>query len=58
MLVFLDLFLPRFEVLVMQIFHLLGKSYAKIFYIICDYYEGCYFSNFFLNPFILCIVES
>jgi hypothetical protein len=31
-----DFFLQRLEILVIQIFHLLGYSCTKIFYIICD----------------------
>jgi hypothetical protein len=56
--VFLHFFLQKLEVLVMQIFPLVGKSYTKIFYIICGYCEGCCFPNFFLSPFITCIKED
>jgi len=41
--VFLNFSLHRFEVLVTHVFHLLGKSYTKIFYTICEYCEGCCF---------------
>lgn len=47
-----------FDVLVMQLFHLLGKSYIKIFYSICGCYEGYYFPDFFLSLFIISIRES
>ena len=52
-----NLVLERLEVLVIQIFHLFGQSYPKIFYIICDYCEGSYFSNFIFSQFIICIKE-
>jgi hypothetical protein len=48
-----DFFLQKLEVSVIQIFHLLGYSHTKEFYIICDYCEGFLFSNFFLSLFIL-----
>ena len=53
-----NFFLERLEVIVMQIFHLFGKSYTKIFYIICSYCEGSCFANFFLILFIICIKEG
>jgi hypothetical protein len=37
---------------------LLGWSYTKIFYIICDYCKGCYFLNFFLGSFIISIKKD
>jgi hypothetical protein len=52
------IFLQGLEVLVIQKFHLLGKSFTKIFYIICDYYKGYCFHNFFLSQFIICIKEG
>ena len=51
--VIFDFFLQRSEVIAVQIFHLFGKNHNKIFYIGCDYYEGCCFPNFFLSLFIL-----
>jgi hypothetical protein len=56
--VFFNFFFQGFEVLVIQIFHLLGKSYTKIFFTICGYCEGCYFSNFFFSLFIICAKEG
>ena len=47
-----------FEVFDIEIFHLLGKSYTTIFYIICGHCEGCCFLNFFLSLFIICIKEG
>jgi hypothetical protein len=48
----LDFFLQRLHVFVMQIFDLFGQSYTKVFYIICDYYEGFLFPSFFLSLLI------
>jgi hypothetical protein len=48
----------RYEVLVLEIFHLLGKSYTKTFYTIFGYCKGCCFSNFFLRLFIICIKNA
>ena len=45
---FLIYFFQGFEVLVTQIFLLLGKSYTMIFYTSCGYCEGCCFPN--LSP--------
>ena len=58
--VFLDFFLERFEVIAIQIFHLLGKSYPEIYFIIYDYCEVYHFSNtnIFLIAFIICIKEG
>ena len=55
--IFLNFFLQELEVLVIKIFHLLGYSYTKIFYIICGYSKGCCCLNIFLCPFIICIKE-
>jgi hypothetical protein len=51
-------FFQGFEVLVIQIFHLLGQSYNKVFYSICAYCEGCCFTNFLLSLFVICIKEG
>jgi hypothetical protein len=60
--VFSDLFvvvLGGFEVLVIQIFHLIDKRYTKMFYTICSYCEECCFPNFFsLSLFITYIKEG
>jgi len=56
--IYFDLFFSDFEVLVIQIFHLLGKSYTKIFYILYDYFMGFCFPNFFLALIIICINEG
>ena len=42
-------FFQVFEVLVIEIFHLPGKSQTKIFYRISGYCEWCCFPNFFLR---------
>ena len=36
----------------------LVKSHTKVFYIICDYWEGCFFPNFHLSLFILCVEKG
>ena len=41
------------EVLVIQIFHMFGKSHPKILYTVCGYCEGGHFPNFFLSLLIL-----
>jgi hypothetical protein len=52
----LDLLFLGFEALNnVWIFHLLSKSYPKIFYTICDYCKGCSFHIFFYL-FIICIM--
>ena len=51
---FFDFSLQRFKVLIIQIFHFLSYSHAKVFYIICDYCEWCCFPNFLLSLFIAC----
>jgi hypothetical protein len=51
-------FLQELEVLVIYIFHLLGKSYIKIFYTIYGYFKWCCFPNFFLSLFTLCVEED
>jgi len=58
--IFWDLlqFLQRFEVLVIQIFYLLGSSNSKLFYIIWDCCEGFHFLNFFLSLFTLWVEEE
>jgi hypothetical protein len=38
-------------------FHLLGKRYTKIFYMICGYFQGC-FPNFFLLCLAICIKKG
>ena len=53
-----NFFLQKLEVLVTQVFYLLGQSYPRIFYIICGYRKRCYFSNFFLNTFIIYIQDG
>ena len=47
--IFFDFFLQRLEVLIIQIFYFLSWIHTKVFYIICDYCEGCCFPNFFLS---------
>ena len=49
-----NFFLQILGVFVVQIFHLLDKSYPKIFFIVCAYCEGIYFPDFFLvhMPFV------
>jgi hypothetical protein len=44
--------------IITQIFHLLCKSNTKLFYIICDCYEGHCFPNFIPRLFILWIEED
>ena len=56
--IFFDFFLKRLEVIFVQIFHLFGQSYPKIFYIICGYCEGSYFPNCSLTLLIICIFKK
>ena len=43
----LQIFFFRFEVLVIQIFHLLGMSWTNMFSIVCGYCKVCRFLKFF-----------
>jgi hypothetical protein len=54
--IFFNFFLQGLEALVIQIFPLLGKSYAKLFCIICGYCEGCCFPNF-VSLLMICISQ-
>ena len=56
--IFLNFFLQRHKVLVIQDLHIICQSYTKIFYIFCDYCEECCSPNFFLNLFIIFIQEK
>jgi hypothetical protein len=51
-------FFRDYEVLVVQIFHFLGKSYTKILYTICGYCERYCFHNLFLSLFMVCIKDE
>jgi hypothetical protein len=42
----------------MLIFHLLGWSYTKEFYVICGYCEPYFFSNIYLSLFITSVEEG
>jgi hypothetical protein len=53
-----DFILQRLEVLIIQIVHFFSKSNTRVFYNICDYCEGCSFTNFFLSLFILCVEKG
>jgi hypothetical protein len=53
-----ELLLKRHEIIVIEIFHLLGYSHTKVCTIICDYCEGCCFPNFLLSLFILFVDEG
>jgi hypothetical protein len=46
---FKSLLSSNLDFLVVTVFHLLSKSYTKIFYIICDYHKAYCFHNSFLT---------
>jgi hypothetical protein len=55
--IFLDFFLERLEVIIIQIFHVFVLSYCKFFYIICDSCGENWFPNFHLSLYIICLRE-